>query len=205
MKTRFLWVAIAVGLSVSGGLARLQAEPATDSMASPTPAPMEAPATAESPAPSKRPIPPPVVPCEKLIGFLPATPEGWTSEKPSGSTNEIEVFNLSMATQTYQKGDADNASVVTVTLIDAGGHKGYFEAATALWKMNAETPEGYDRTVEIDGMPGYEHFKKGANSGSLSVVAGGRYFIQIEVTNLDPGELRKWLKKIDVAKLSELN
>jgi len=162
------------------------------------------PAPAASATPSDRPAPPPVVPYEKLLPFLPQTPAGWTAEKPSGSTTEIEVFNLSTVAQTYQKGEEDNAPVVTVTMIDAGGHKGYFETTTMRWKMNAQTPEGYDKTVEIDGMPGYEHSSIATNSSSLSVIVAQRYFIQIEVANQDPKELREWLKKIDVKKLGEL-
>jgi len=201
MKTRFFWLTVLVLLSGGASFASPQATQPPRSDAAPTPV---VPATVASPAPSAQPAAPTVVPYEKLFPFLPATPEGWSAEKPSGSTTDIEVFKLSTVTQTYQKGDQENVPVVTVTIIDAGGHKGYFEATTALWKMNAETPDGYDKTVEIDGMPGYEHYQKGANSGSLSVVAGGRYFIQVEVTNLGPGELRVWLKKIDVKTLAQL-
>ena len=195
MKMRLLRLAVVVLLSGTGSFASSVTVPTSGS---------DALVPAASPTPSARPTPPPVVPYEKLLPFLPATPEGWTAEKPDGSTTDIEVFKLSTVTQTYQKGDRGIVPVVTVTIIDAGGHKGYFETTTALWKMNAETSDGYDKTVEINGMPGYEHYAKGANSGSLSVVAGGRYFIQVEVTNLDPGELRVWLKKIDIKNLAQL-
>ena len=193
MKMRFVWLALCVLLSVSGSFAKPQAEQAGGN-----------PAASASPASSAKPTPLPVVPYEKLIAFLPTPPEGWTAEKPSGSLTDIEVFNLSTATQTYQKGDQENPPLVTITLIDAGGHKGYFDAITVMWKVNAQTPQGYDKTVEIDGMPGYEHYSLGALSGSLSVVVGGRYFIQIEVANQDPKEMREWLKKIDLKKLAEL-
>ena len=162
------------------------------------------PAPASSATPANRPTPPPVVPFAQLLPFLPAVPAGWTAEKPGGSTTEIEVFNLSTVTQTYQKGDDENAPVVTVTIIDAGGHKGYFDATTLQWKINAQNADGYDKTVEIDGMRGYEHYSTANNSGSLSVIVANRYFIQVEVANQDPKELREWLKKIDLKKLGEL-
>jgi len=160
---------------------------------------------ANSAAPVKvRPTPPPIVTFEKLIDFLPKTPEGWTAEKPSGSTTDIEIFKLSTATQTYQNGDSDGAPVATVTIIDAGGHQGYFETTTSAWKFSRETAEGYDKAVEIDGMRGFEHYDKAAKSGSLFVIVAKRYFIQIELTNQDPKELRTWLKKMDLKKLAEL-
>ena len=211
MKMRFLSLAVSV-VAVSlatAGFATPQISNAPDTTPTPPPAatlatPEATPAPPACPTPQPRPTPPPAVPYEKLMPFLPATPAGWTSEKPAGSTDQIEVFNLSTVSQTYQMGEEDNAPVVTVTLIDAGGHKGYFDATTVLWKSTIETPEGYDKTVVIDGMPGYEHYSKAANSSSLSVVVAQRYFIQIEVTNQDPKELREWLKKIDVKKLGEL-
>ena len=200
---RSLWLAVAVFvlLPITESPAKTQAV-AVASTPTPTKIPVPSPTTTPTPLP--RPTPPPVVLYEKLLPFLPPTPAGWTAEKPSGSTNEIEVFNLSTATQTYQHGDEDSSPVVTVTLIDAGGHKGYFETTTGRWRINAETPDGYDKTVEIDGVPGYEHYSKEAKSGSLSVIVAQRYFVQIEVTNQDPKELREWLKKIDLKKLGEL-
>jgi len=205
MRTRFLWLGVAVALVVPmpESSAMPQGELKVAIGADSTPAPAQTPAPAASATPA-RPTPPPVVPYDKLLPFLPPTPAGWTAEKPSGSTTEIEVFNLSTVAQTYQKGEEDNAPVVTVTIIDAGGHKGYFETTTVRWKMNAQTADGYDKTVEIDGMPGYEHSSIVANSSSLSVIVAKRYFIQIEVANQDPKELREWLKKIDVKKLGEL-
>ncbi|MCX6968290.1 MAG: hypothetical protein NTZ46_11060 [Verrucomicrobia bacterium] len=202
MRMRFLWLALVAGLPASECFAIPRITQNGTAEALPT-AP-SLPAANSTPQAQARPTPPGVVPYEKLIPFLPAAPAGWIAEKPSGSTDQIEVFNLTTVSQTYQKGEEDNAPVVTVTLIDAGGHQGYFESATVLWKTNAETPDGYDKAVEIDGMPGYEHYSKAANSSSLAVVAAKRYFIQIEVTNQDPKQLREWLKKIDVKKLGEL-
>ena len=114
------------------------------------------------------------------------------------------VFNLSTATQTYQMGDDENAPVTTVTIIDAGGHKGYFDTATNKWKFTVQNKEGYDKAVEIDGMPGYEHYNKAVKSASLCVIVAKRFFVQIEVTNQDPKELREWLKKMDLKKMAEL-
>jgi len=157
-----------------------------------------------SPTPQVLPTPPPVVPYEKLILFLPEPPADWTSEKPSGSTNDIEVFKLSTATRTYQKGDEDDSPVTTVSILDAGGHQGYFDITTKAWQTNNQTAEGYDKVVEINGMRGFEHSNTAARSSSLSVVVAKRFFIQIDVTNQDPKELREWLNKIDLKKLAEL-
>lgn len=164
------------------------------------PAPLSEPSTEAAPQPT----PSPVVPFEKLMALLPEAPTGWSAEKPTGSTAEMDGFKLSTATRIYQKGDADDAPVVTVTLIDAGGHPSYFDLTTSSWKNETKTAEGYDKPVEIDGMPGFEHYAKASNTSSLSVIVAKRFFIQIECTNGEQKELREWLKKIDVKKLAAL-
>lgn len=151
-----------------------------------------------------RPTPPPVIPYEKLIPLLPEPPAGWTAEKPGGSTTSLEVFMLSSAARTYQKGDDEDAPVATVTIIDAGGHKGYFDVTTSGWKASADTSENYDRIVDIDGMRGFEHYNKVTRSCSLCVVVAQRFFVQIELSNQGTSELRDWLKKIDLKKLEAL-
>ena len=193
MNIRFPWRIAFLWALTAGAALATDAAPQLPPVANPNPSPLVT-----------QPAPPPVVAFEKLITFLPEPPAGWTAEKPSGSTNDIEVFKLSTASRTYQKGDDDDTPVTTVTILDAGGHQGYFDITTKAWQTDSQTPEGYDKAVEIDGMRGFEHSNIAAKSSSLSIVVGKRYFIQIDVTNQDPRELREWLKKIDLKKLAEL-
>ena len=190
MNIRFLWRIAALLVLAAGAALANEAAPQLPPV--------------ESPTPLARPTPPPVVPYEKLMAFLPEPPPGWTSEKPSGSTTDIDVVKLSTATRTYQKGDEDDSPVTTVTILDAGGHQGYFDITTKAWQTNSQSPEGYDKKIEIDGMRGFEHSNTVTKSSSLWLVVGKRYFVQIETSNQDPRELREWLKKIDLKKLAEL-
>lgn len=187
----------------------VQAEPSTklkvvlDAVPDATPSATPTPAPAPSAAALPRPTLPPVVPFRKLMTFLPATPEGWTAENPSGSETDLDVFLLSTASRTYQKGDDENALVATVTIIDAGGHKGYLDAITGQWKTSS-TPEAADRPVQIGDMPGFEHVTSAPKAVSLSVIVGKRFFVQIDLVNLEPKAARDWLKKMDLKGLSQL-
>lgn len=145
-----------------------------------------------------------LVPFEKLKPLLPDPPEGWKAEPTGGSTTESEDLKFTTAERTYYKGDDENAQTASITIIDFAGNKTYFETATAAWKLNSETPEGYDKPVEIDGLHGFEHYAKALKGSSLSVIVGGRYFVQVEMANQDPKDLREWLKRIDLKKLAEL-
>lgn len=145
-----------------------------------------------------------VVPYEKLLSLLPEPPAGWTAENPNGSTTETDELHMSTAQRSYYKGDADDAPTASVTIIDPANNQGYLDATTSAWQFKNETAEGYDKAIDIDGMKGFEHYSKAANSSSLSVFVGNRFFIQIELTNTDPKELRAWLAKIDLKKLEAL-
>lgn len=205
MKKRFLWVVALAVLPVAAWADGSQPAPVdlksiSVSLGAGSPAP-----AAPTPSPAApRPTPPPVVPFEKLVPFLPEAPAGWTAEKSSGSVTDVEVFQLSTASRIYTKGDDQGAAVTTITLIDAGGHKGYFDATTGNWKTNIQAGDGYEKTVEIDGVPGFESFNRMTQSGSLALVVGKRFFVQIDVTNQEPAALREWLKKLDLKKLAEL-
>ena len=153
---------------------------------------------------SAKPKPTQVVSFKKLLSFLPPVPEGWTAEKPGGSVTDLgKGLRLSEATRTYIKGEDQSAAVTKVTIIDAGGRKEYFAMITAKWK-GAQTEDGYDKVVEIDGMPGFEHFSKAIHGGSLSVFVANRFFVQVDISNQDLRALREWLQKIDLKKLAVL-
>jgi len=158
--------------------------------------------------PAATPTPPPapkipLIAFEKLVSFLPAPPAGWTSDAPQGSTTDTAELRISTAQRNYNKGDDQNAQTASITIIDFAGNDAYFESTTAAWQLNNQTPEGYDKPVEIEGMRGFEHYSKADKASSLAMVVNKRYFIQIELTNEDPKELREWLKKIDAKKLAE--
>lgn len=149
----------------------------------------------------------PLQPYEKLLALLPPVPEGWKAEKADGSLTDTDELRLSTAERTYYREnpkDEDNLASATVTIIDSSSNSEFFDSDEAKWENSTETDEGYDRRLVIDGMRAVEHYDKKAKTGSLSVFVAQRYFVQIELTNLDPKELATWLKKVDIRGLSEL-
>jgi len=155
---------------------------------------------AASPAAAEQPL----VSHEKLTAFLPEPPPEWRGEAPQGSTTENETIRLSTARRLYVKGDAEDAPTAIITILDSASNGSYFETAPADWKTNTENADGFDRRITLEGMPAFEHYDRKARTGSLSVFVGGRYFVQVELTNLDPVHLRDWFKRIDSRGLAAL-
>src|SRR6266403_1193148 len=147
---------------------------------------------------------PDVVDPAKLIPLLPEPLAGWTAEKAEGSSDDVGGFKITNVHRDYKKGDAADAPTAAISIIDSVASPDYVEVATAGWDKNNETPDGYAKPVTIDGSPGREDYDKERKHASLWVMVAKRYFIEIELQNLDPKELQEWIKRVDLKKLSEI-
>ncbi len=146
----------------------------------------------------------PVIPADQLILLLPDAPPGWSADKAEGSTSQSTGFPITTVGRTYVKGDADDAPTATINIIDSANNQQFQAATKAMWSATGNTPQGYDKTVTVAGLPGFEHFANADQTGALWVIAGGRFFVQVETTRQPATDLEGWLTRIDLKKLSAL-
>ena len=147
---------------------------------------------------------PDVVDYSKLIPLLPDAPAGWTAEEAEGSTSDVGGFKLTNVHRDYKKGEGEITPTASISILDSASNPEYATTTTAAWSENSETPEGYTKSVTIDGNPGFESYEKEDKHAALWVMVAKRYFVQIELTDQDPKELQEWIKRIDLKKLAEL-
>jgi hypothetical protein len=147
---------------------------------------------------------PDVVDPAKLIPLLPEPPAGWTAEKAEGSSDDVGGFKITNVHRDYQKGEGTDAPTASISILDSVANPDYVEATTNGWKQNSETPEGYAKSVMIDGNPGFEAYDKDQKQATLWLMLAKRYFITVELHNLEPKELQDWIKKVDLKKLAEI-
>jgi len=145
---------------------------------------------------------PDAVDYEKLLPILPDAPQGWTADKPEGSTEDVGGFRLTNVHRDYRKSEGDNVPTAAISILDSVANPDYVSATTAAWNNNSETSEGYSKSVTIDGNPGFEAFEKESKHATLWVMIANRYFLQIELQNQDPKELQQWAKRVDLKKLA---
>ena len=138
------------------------------------------------------------------IPILPEQPSGWTAEKAEGSSDDVGGFKITNVHRDYQKGEGADAPRASISILDSVANPDYVEATTNGWKQNSETPEGYARSITIDGNPGFEAYDKDQKQASLWVMLAKRYFVTIELQNQDPKELQDWIKRVDLKKLAEI-
>src|SRR5467141_2596126 len=147
---------------------------------------------------------PEAVDYQKLLPILPEPAQGWTADKPEGSTEDVGGFRMTNVHRDYHKGEGDKAPTAAISILDSVANPDYVNATTAAWNNNNETSEGYGKSVTIDGNPGFEAFEKESKHATLWVMIANRYFVQIELQNQDPKELQEWVKRVDLKKLAAI-
>ena len=145
-----------------------------------------------------------VVDFSKLMPLLPEAPAGWTADKPDGSTVDAGGFKITKVHRDYKKGPADNAPTTSISILDSSANPEYVAATTAAWNMSTSTPEGYTKSLTIEGMPGFETFENEGKHGTLWLMVAKRYVLQIETQGQDSKDLQDWLKRVDLKKLAEV-
>jgi hypothetical protein len=144
---------------------------------------------------------PEAVDYQKLLAILPEPQSGWTADKPEGSTEDMGGFKITNVHRDYHKGEGEKAPSAAISILDSVSNPDYVSATTEAWKSNSDTSEGYAKSVNIDGNPGFETFEKDTKHAALWVMIADRYFVQIELQNQEPGELQEWIKRVDLKKL----
>jgi hypothetical protein len=133
-----------------------------------------------------------------------ALPElsGWERSAPGGERMTAPVA-FSEAETHYTRGDAN----VTVKIVDSA----FSQMLVAPWAMfltagyERESSGGYEKSVNIDGNPGFERWNKDSKTGELNLVVGKRYMVTVEGNNInDPKVLHQFASKIDADKLASL-
>jgi len=147
---------------------------------------------------------PDVVDPAKLIPILPEAPAGWAAEKAEGSSDDVGGFKITNVHRDYHKGEGVDAPRAAISILDSVANPDNVEATTGAWKQSSETPEGYSKSVTIDGNPGFEAYDKDQKQATLWVMVAKRYFVQIELQKQDPKELQEWIKRVDLKKLAEI-
>jgi hypothetical protein len=147
---------------------------------------------------------PEAVDYQKLLAIPPEPPPGWTADKAQGSTEDVGGFKITNVHRDYHKGEGEKAPSAAISVLDSVSNPDYVSATTEAWKSNSDTSEGYAKSVNIDGNPGFETFEKDTKHAALWVMIANRYFVQVELQNQEPSELQEWIKRVDLKKLAAI-
>ncbi len=141
---------------------------------------------------------------KKLLPSLPEPPEGWKADPAEGSTDDLGETEITSVHRDYTKGEGETAPTTSISILDSAANPEYVESTIAGWKSNTSNDDGYTKSINLDGTPGFETYEKEGKHGTLWLMVAKRYLLQIETNGQEANELQEWLKRIDLAKLAEI-
>jgi hypothetical protein len=133
-----------------------------------------------------------------------ALPEvaGWERAQPTGERMTSPV-PFSQTEASYSSGGAE----VEVKIVDSA----FSQLLIAPWSMflttgyEKQTSSGYEKSVNVNGNPGFERWNSHSKDGELNLVVAKRFLVTVEGNNIDDMKvLQDFAAKIDANKIASL-
>src|SRR5437899_8649373 len=87
---------------------------------------------------------------QKLLPILPDAPQGWTADKPEGSTEDVGGFRLTNVHRDYSKGEGNNVPTAAISILDSVANPDSVGATTAPSINTSETSYGYSKSGTLN-------------------------------------------------------
>jgi hypothetical protein len=133
-----------------------------------------------------------------------ALPElsGWKRDEPRGERMTSPIPYSETEAQ-YEMGE----SQITVKIVDSA----FNQMLIAPWSMfltagyEKESSDGYEKSVNLGGNPGFEKWNSRSKDGELNLVVAKRFLVTIDGNNIaDTKVLQEFASKVDAEKLTAL-
>jgi hypothetical protein len=139
----------------------------------------------------------------KLKELLPEKAGSAQRSSVAGEKTGMGGFQVSRAEADYAVGDG----TVSVSISDLGGTgtpAGMMMAAWSMAEIDRETETGYEKTSMIQGHKAHEEYNTDRESGSVDVLVGGRFLVDLDGNQVTMDEMKEILGDLDLAKLASL-
>lgn len=128
--------------------------------------------------------------------------EGWEKGKATGE-RMASPFAFSQAEVTYTKGDAR----VELKMVDSGFNQLLLTPYAMFLQAGyeKETSDGYEKSTDVNGQPGWEKWNSESKDGELNALVGKRFLLTIDGNRIDdPNVLHEIAGRIDMERLAAL-
>ena len=140
----------------------------------------------------------------KLKEALPQELAGFDKGESSGEKNNAFGIAVSEAKQSFRTADGNKR--VRFEITDPGSLSGPFALAN-MWmniEVDKETSDGYEKTSTVGGRKLHEKWDKSGQHGSLQLVVGNRFMVDVDAQGIEMNDVKSLIGKIDVAKLEAM-
>lgn len=132
-------------------------------------------------------------------------PESLSGMKRTNATGEKTTsFGLSISHARGDYSDEEGTKSIDIDITDMGNMAGFAGMAMYAWafgEFDRETDSGYEKTTTFKGSRAFEKFDTVNNSGTLSVIVGKRFIVQIEGYNVSMAEIKDAAGSVDISRL----
>lgn len=146
----------------------------------------------------------PAVDFRELKAVLPEELAGLQRTNAGGEKSGAFGVQVAMARGAYGSPDGPRLEV-KITDLGAMGQLGAM--AQFGWMaadIDREDDNGYERTATFRGAKGLEKYSPAEKSGSIKVMAGGRFLIEVEGNQVEPAQLQAAVEALDFDRLTRL-
>ncbi len=132
-----------------------------------------------------------------LMDMLPEQTQGFRREgKPQGARYSTQGVSYSFASKEYRNGDRE----MTISLNDYHGAE-FIASAQSAQQFEYESTDGYAKSIEVDGIPGWISFEYGDNRGTLFLYLEQRFYATVQAENTSESELKAAASDIKLGRL----
>lgn len=149
---------------------------------------------------NKEPVPP--VSFKVLMNYLPKEVAGLKAEKPRGESVQWDKWTHSNASIDFNS-ETDNQNA-KVNIYDYAYISNLYLPYQMLFNMkyNRETSEGYEKSIEINGMPTFERWNEEGKDNEVTILVGKRFIVHVETYGMDEGSAKKIAEGLNLTGLA---
>jgi hypothetical protein len=140
----------------------------------------------------------------ELKAMLPADADGLRRTNARGEKTGAFGANVVQATGEYGDGEGPRVKIQITDLAAMGPFGALAGFGWMQTEVDSEGDHGYERTTEQGGFKTLEKYTNASRSGTITVVVGNRFIVEVEGRDIDPTKLQACARAIDFAALDNL-
>jgi hypothetical protein len=140
----------------------------------------------------------------ELKAMLPADADGLRRTNARGEKTGAFGANVVQATGEYGDGEGPRVKINITDLAAMGPFGALAGFGWMQTEVDSEGDHGYERTTEQGGFKTLEKYTNASRSGTITVVVGNRFIVEVEGRNIDPTKLQACARAIDFSALDNL-
>jgi hypothetical protein len=140
----------------------------------------------------------------ELKAMLPRDADGLRRTSARGEKTGAFGANVVQATGEYGDGEGPRVKIDVTDLAALGPFGALAGFGWMQAEIDSEGDHGYERTSKQDGFKTLEKYENATRSGSITVVVGNRFIVEVAGRDIDPARLQTCARAFDFSALDRL-